>query len=260
MATGTYSSRVIVLRKTKLGESDLILSLLAEDGSQLRAVAKGARKPSSTFAARLDLYSVAEVLCSKGRNLDIVKEARLLQANERLRCDIGYAAGAAPMAELLDRVAQTGLADPRLFDMTAAAFSALEAAALGTVPSLTAAHLLKTFAFAGLRPTFTACAACGREVDLDALGDTVRLSYAEGGILCEDCGRPTAGVLVQTEMCKWALALLNSTFAQVNDYGLDPQGAFAVLEFCQAWVKEHIGAPLKSLDFLFTSGLFAQEP
>lgn len=260
MATESYSSKAIVLRKTKLGESDLILNLLAEDGSQLRVVAKGARKPSNTFAARLDLYSIAEVHCSKGRNLDIVKEARLLCANEKLRSDIGYAVGAAPMVELLDKVAQRGLANPRLFDMTSSAFACLGDVGLDTVPSLTAAHVLKTLAFAGLRPTFTTCAICGSDISLEALGDTVRLSYPEGGVLCENCSQPMTGVLVQTEMCRWAKALLNSTFAQVSTYNLDPRSAFAVLEFCQTWIREHVGTSLKSLDFMFTSGLYTRKP
>ena len=34
MAQPTYSTRALVLRRTKLGESDLILTLLSEDGSQ----------------------------------------------------------------------------------------------------------------------------------------------------------------------------------------------------------------------------------
>ena len=45
----TYDARAIVLRKTKLGESDLILALLAEDGSQIRAVAKGCLLYTSWF-------------------------------------------------------------------------------------------------------------------------------------------------------------------------------------------------------------------
>ena len=65
MAARTYTARAIVLRKTKLGESDLVVTLLAEDGSQVRAVAKGARKPSSPFAARLELYSVGRRCCAR---------------------------------------------------------------------------------------------------------------------------------------------------------------------------------------------------
>ena len=85
MAQSTYNARVLVLRKTKLGESDLILSLLAQDGSQIRAVAKGARKPTSQFSSRLELYSQADVLLAQGRTLEIVKEARLIAGNAALR-------------------------------------------------------------------------------------------------------------------------------------------------------------------------------
>ena len=80
MSQPTYGARGIVLRKTKLGEGDLVVTLLSEDGSQLRAVAKGARKPTSPFASRLELYSVADALLARGRSLDIVKEARLVEA------------------------------------------------------------------------------------------------------------------------------------------------------------------------------------
>ena len=104
MARPTYTARVIVVRKTKLGESDLILTLLAEDGSQLRAVAKGARKPKSSFASRLELFSVADVLCAKGRSLDVVSEARLVEGNAALRGDIELTSAAAPIAELVERV------------------------------------------------------------------------------------------------------------------------------------------------------------
>ena len=100
MSQPTYDARAIVLRKTKLGESDLILTLLAEDGSQMRAVAKGARKPASSFAARLELYSVVDLLVARGRSLDIVKEARLVAAHDAMRCNLEASAAAAPVAGL----------------------------------------------------------------------------------------------------------------------------------------------------------------
>ncbi len=48
---------------------------------------------------------------------------------------------------------------------------------------------------------------------------------------------------------------MGSTFAEIveSDVGLD--SAFRVLRFCQEWVREHVGANLKSLNFLFSCGL-----
>ena len=57
-----YPLRALVLRKTKLGETDLILTLLAADGRQVRAVAKGARKSRSRLGARVEPFSILDLL------------------------------------------------------------------------------------------------------------------------------------------------------------------------------------------------------
>ncbi len=164
MGRPTYRARVLVIRKTKLGETDLILTLLAEDGSQLRAVAKGARKPSGAFASRLELFSEADVLLVRGKSLDIVKEARLVCGNAQVRESLERAAAASPMVELLDRATQPDLPSPKLFPMTHAALEALSAADVAHAPAICAAHLLKTFAFAGVRPTLGECSLCGEGI------------------------------------------------------------------------------------------------
>ncbi|HIW75234.1 MULTISPECIES: DNA repair protein RecO [Gordonibacter] len=256
MASATYTTRALVLRKTKLGESDLIVTLLAEDGSQLRAVAKGARKPASPFAARLELYSVVDLLCSEGRNLDIVKEARIVASHERLRRDLEHAACAAPIAELLDRMTQAGLETPRLFALTEAALTRLDAAEPSQAPALCAACLLKALAFCGLRPSLSTCVGCGAEVALGRPDELVFVSYREGGIVCPSCRASVEAVGISAGTVAWCRALLGSTFDEVVALKVDPSASFAVLRFCQEWIREHVGAPLKSLTFLFTSGLF----
>ena len=50
-ARKTFRTKAIVLDRTALAEQDLILTLLAESGEELRAVAKGARKPGGRLAA-----------------------------------------------------------------------------------------------------------------------------------------------------------------------------------------------------------------
>ena len=256
MSQPTFDARVIVLRKTKLGESDLIVTLLADDGSQMRAVAKGARKPSSSFAARLELYSVVDVFFARGRSLDIVKEARLVESNDCLRRDIEHTAGAAPMAELLDRITQAGLENARLFALTRTALSSLGRVESAQVPAVCAAHLLKTLAFAGLRPSLDVCVGCGRNVASTSEDALVPLSYQEGGVVCSVCRPNLETVLMPASTLLWCRALLGSTFAQIEALEVDPSASFAVLRFCQQWIREHVGSNLKSLNFLFTCGLF----
>ncbi len=284
MARPTYQARVLVIRKTKLGEADLILTMLAEDGSQLRAVAKGARKPSGAFASRLELFSEADVLLVRGKSLDIVKEARLVCGNAQVRESIERAACASPMAELLDRATQPDLPSPKLFPLTHTALESLARADVTHAPAICAAHLLKTFAFAGVRPVLGHCSLCGEElaevvggaagatgaavagavpradgassqVSSPAAHRPVAFSVAEGGALCASCATPDA-VRVNASTLAWARALLSSKFSDIEGMELDQASIFDVLRLCQTWGQVHLAAHLRSLTFLFTCGLF----
>ena len=101
MARGrTRHTSAIVIDRTKLGESDLILTLLEADGSQGRAVAKGARKPGGKLAARVQLFCEDDLLLAVGRNLDVVAEAQLSCAHASLRGDLARVSAASVVCEV----------------------------------------------------------------------------------------------------------------------------------------------------------------
>lgn len=261
MASRTYSVRALVLRRTKLGESDVICTLLSSDGSQIRAVAKGARKPSSSFASRLEVFSVCDLLLCEGKSLDIVKEARLVQGNAHLRGNIELAQAAAPMVELLDKTTQVGLEDAKLFPMVCTALSCLSAcsssggkgdgeASCADPACLTAASLLKTLAVIGFRPRFDACVSCGVPIDVAALPARVSFSLMDGGLVCGECRGSSQTVSLTRGVVLWGQALLYSTFSQITQFDMDVADCLAELRFLQMWIRQHLGIRLKSLDFL----------
>ncbi len=252
MAAPTYNARVLVLRKTKLKESDLILTLLKQDGSQIRAVAKGARKPTSSFSSRLELFCVADLLLAHGRTLDIVKEARLISGFSQLRSSVEKTACAAPMTELLERVSDQGLKYEKLFNMSEAALCALHRSDVEHAPAICAAHLLKTFAFTGFLPTFSSCCMCSAPIQEHS---DVFFSLENGGVECSSCATPDS-IQVEIPYLKWSDALLHATFADISTWEIDQNGVFGALRLCQMWSRFHVGAKMKSLDFLFSCGLF----
>lgn len=255
MAQPTYNVRALVLRRTKLGESDLILTLLAEDGSQKRVVAKGARKPKSSFAARTEPGCQIDALCAVGRNLDILKEARLAAPHAALRQSLEGAAATAPMLELLARESQASLENPRLYAATDRALAAMDGADDPHRAAVAAAHLLKVLAFSGLRPSLDVCVGCGAPVPLEE-GESVAFSAIEGGVACERCRGQLECVAEDASTLRWARYFLGSTFDAVAAGEADLTATFAVLHLVQGLVRAHVGSPLKSLEFLFTSGLF----
>lgn len=237
-----------MLRRTKLGESDVIVTLLAQDGSQVRAVAKGARKPTSSFSSRLELFCVCDLLLVSGKSLDIVKEARLVESNDHLRGDLELMEAASPVVEILDRTTQVGLEDGRLFDMACAALRSLRDSVDPDV--LTAAHLLKTLAVLGFRPRFDLCVGCGTAVDLGSAGRYLAFSLVDGGLVCPACRSQHETVLLPHDVVSWSQALLFATFAEVGTFRIPPAVVLDVLRFLQMWVRQHLGVKLKSLDYL----------
>ena len=98
-----FRTQVIILSRRDFGESDRLLTLLTPDQGKIRAIAKGARKPSAKVSGHVELFARSDVVIHKGRNLDILSQAELLEPYLGLREDLGRGAYASYVAELLDR-------------------------------------------------------------------------------------------------------------------------------------------------------------
>jgi len=68
----TYQTEAIIIKKTKLGEADRILTFFTPDLGKIRAVAKGVRRPRSKMSGHLELLTHSLVSLARGRNLDTV--------------------------------------------------------------------------------------------------------------------------------------------------------------------------------------------
>lgn len=241
-----YSVRAIVLRKTKLGETDVILNLLARDGSQVRAVAKGMRKPGSRFGGRLEPYSAVDLLLHTGRSLDVVSEAETVAAHAALREDFDRASAAGVVADILDKIAVEGQAEERLFGLAEATFTALETAPTEALPAVVTAFMLKSMAMHGYRPELEACACCAEDVAGGRL-----FSLEAGGVLCPSCGEATGSTLRFSQEARALLArLMGSTMAQVAEAeDMDTGTVLECFDLLRSFVGYHLPARLKALDF-----------
>src|SRR3954454_14731822 len=191
--SGLYRDEGVVLRTIKLGEADRIVTVLTQGHGKVRAVAKGVRKTSSRFGARLEPMSRVALQCYRGRELDVVTQAETLEANRVLREEYGLLTHAIPMLEAVDQVAQEHEPNPSLYRMLTGALRAL--AELQN-PVVTSAFFWKLLSLEGIHPMLDACARCGREpaaltagdgIDSDA--DLIAFDLDEGGTLCRACAR-----------------------------------------------------------------------
>ena len=216
----TYRTKVLVLDKTKLKETDLILTMLDERGRQVRAVAKGARKPGGRLAARCELFCTVDMLLAHGRSLDVVSQAELMEAPLGAAPDYETTCAASAIAEVARVCSFEDAEDPFTFAITQRAL-ALVGSGLDTahMDLLVAAYVFKLLSHVGYRPDFSACVLCGDPM----------LSYFSpqaGGLMCGSCASSVPGAeLVSTGEVAWLRALMSMTFDALMAERVDPHTA-----------------------------------
>ena len=178
--SGLYRDEGVVLRAIKLGEADRIVTIFTQGHGKVRAVAKGIRKTTSKFGARLEPTSRVALQCYKGRELDIVTQAETVDAYRPLREEYALFTRSIPMLEAVDQVAQEREPNPGLYRML---IGALHTLVETRNPLVTTAFFWKLLSLEGFQPMLDGCARCGA-------GDDVVLcafDLADGGMLCESC-------------------------------------------------------------------------
>lgn len=240
-----YPLQALVLRKTKLGETDTILTLLAGDGRQVRAVAKGLRRPGSKFGARLEPFSVVDLLMHTGKSLEVVSEARTVAAHAELREDLDRSSAASVVVDLLDKIAVEGQTEARLFSLATTTLDVMAACPVEALPRLVVAFLVKALAMHGYRPELQACSSCASDA-----GAGTAFSLAGGGALCETCGDLDPSALrFPAEARKWLQTLLASTMAQAVELHMPDAAVSDSFALVRAFTTYHVPARLKALDF-----------
>jgi len=92
----------MVLRSRPAGENDRLITLLAGTEGKLNVFVRGARKPSSRFAASSETFAFGEFKLSHGTSAYYLNDADISNYFEEFRTDIELAAYASYFAEIAD--------------------------------------------------------------------------------------------------------------------------------------------------------------
>lgn len=234
-----YRDEAIVLRAQKLGEADRIVTLLTREHGKVRAVAKGVRRTSSRFGARLEPFMFVDLQLHSGRNLDVVTQAVTVGPYARAICeDYGLYTSGAAMLETADRLVDVEH-EPAVqqFWLLAGALRAL--AGRAHAPELLLdSYLLRALAVAGWAPSFDECARCG------AAGPHRAFSVAHGGAVCSRC-RPPGSAAPAPETFELLAALLSGDWDTAT--GSQSRHRREASGLVAAYSQFHIERTLRSL-------------
>lgn len=242
-------TEALVLRARDLGETSKILTLFTDRFGKIAAVAKGARRPKSRFGASLDLFAHSSVVLyiKENRDLHLISESTLVNAFYGLREDVLRLGFASAVVELVDRMVMREEKIPGLFPLLLGGLQILEGGK--RLSLLLSALMLKIVAVLGYRPQLFVCNACGRPVEDRLAG----FSAAQGGVVCQDCGRRGAPfTAITSETLSLLQHLLADDFETVRQLevpgGEERRIAAMVTGFVALCAEDH--RPLSSLKFL----------
>ena len=154
--------------------------MLSRRHGKLRAVAKGVRRTSSRFGARLEPFMVADVLLYQGRSLDIVQQAESLGSyGADIAVHYDRYTSASAMVETADRLNEAE-ATPQQYLLLVGGLRAL-ARGEHASRSILDSYLLRAMALSGWAPGLGECARCG------APGPHDTFVAQLGGMICRDC-------------------------------------------------------------------------
>lgn len=206
----SYRDQAIVLRTHKLGEADRIVTLLTRAHGQVRAVAKGVRRTSSRFGARLEPFTAVDLQLHRGRNLDVVTQAETIAPlGEVIVADYASYTAATAMVETAERLTEVDHEPAtQQFLLLGAALRSLAMREHAT-GSILDAYLLRAMAIGGWAASFTDCARCG------APGPHRAFAVALGGAVCPDC-RPPGAAAPAPETFRYLAALQSKDWATAD--------------------------------------------
>ncbi|MBM3862450.1 MAG: hypothetical protein FJ385_00645 [Verrucomicrobia bacterium] len=125
-----HSAQATLIRLIRLGDTSWIVHWSTDAHGLVRTAAKGARRPSSPFAGRLDLFHAAEIEFQRARRGDLhaLREVAVIDRRDGLRASYPGLLLAGYCCRLFESAVEPEHADPALHDLLCRALDHLAAA------------------------------------------------------------------------------------------------------------------------------------
>ncbi|MCL2678918.1 MAG: DNA repair protein RecO [Dehalococcoidia bacterium] len=178
-----YQTTAIVIRKTRLGEADRILTLYTPHMGKIQGFARAVRKPKSKLSGHLEMLSYSQVTLVRGKNIDTITGSVTIEPLLKLKSDLDMLSCALYAAEMINQFTPAETEDPQLFDLFLKTLRRLpEASDKDLLLRHFELHLLRQ---AGYRPELEKCALCRNTLIMAANA----FAPSAGGALCPSCLR-----------------------------------------------------------------------
>ena len=177
----SYSTEAIIIKKTKLGEADSILTLYTPHIGKIQGFAKSLRKPKSKLAGHLELLTYSQVSLARGKSLGTITGSQTIKTFLPLKSDLWLSSCALYVIELVNQFTADHIENSPLFQLL---LETMHRLCWGGDSEL----VLRCFEVnllneVGYRPQLQRCVSCRSPLE----PTTNSFCSGAGGVLCPAC-------------------------------------------------------------------------
>jgi len=242
-----YQTEAIIIKKTKLGEADSILTLYTPHLGKIQGFAKSVRKPKSKLAGHLELLTHSLVSLARGRNLDTITGSQTINTFLPLKSDLWLTSCALYTTELVNQFTADHIENYPLFQLL---LETMQQICQADNKELTLRyfelHLLNEV---GYRPQLQQCVSC--HLPLEPIINS--FCPGAGGMLCPGCSQSQPLTYLLSVNAQKVLRLLqNSDYNDANRLKIDPELSRELEKVMSGYLKYLLEREVKSATWLDT--------
>src|SRR3972149_3322159 len=161
--TREYQTEAIVIKKTKRGEADSILTFFPPRLGKIQGFARSLRKPKSKLAGHLELLTHSQVSFARGRNIDTITGSQTINSFLPIKNDLWLTSCGLYITELVHQFTPEHQENAALFDLILETLDRLcRETDKEMVLRYFELHLLERV---GYRPQLRECVVCHRKLE-----------------------------------------------------------------------------------------------
>jgi DNA repair protein RecO (recombination protein O) len=240
-----YRCEGVVLRRRDFGEADRLVTVLTDDYGKIRALAKGTRRTKSRMGGHLEPYTRTNLLIARGRNLDIITQAEVVNSMRNLRATELSISYAAHWAEIADQITVESQENRPAYLALVRALTSLDH---GRNPEVTSRICEWEFlSAAGFRPELFNCTWCGARIEPGANG----FSIEAGGVLCPAChGQDPSSLEISNGALKILRAISRGEGERVHTLTLSPELSGEIEQLLISYIRSVLERDLQAFRIL----------
>jgi DNA repair protein RecO (recombination protein O) len=250
-----YQTEAVIIKKTRLGEADSILTMYTPDMGKIQGFAKSLRRPRSKMAGHLELLTHSKVSLARGRNLDTITGSQTISGFLPLKNDLWLASYGLYVIELVNQFTAEHDNNPSLFQLLLDTLHNLcrEEIDKESVLCYFELHLLGEV---GYRPQLQRCVVCKSPLQ----PVTNYFSPAAGGVLCPDCGmQQSLSQPLSVNALKALRFLQENNYETANRLKIDRELSSELQTVMRSHIKYLLERDVKSVDWLNTLRMQTRE-